>query len=86
MADEKHVFAVETMDRKTFFENIVSGFAKSELFSKLVCMGVDSLSYAEKTALRTMMIDAGIPRQDIASDLNLAITGQKITARSVRLD
>ncbi len=85
MTDKKNLLAVETMSRKDFFENIVRGFAKTELFSKLVCLGVDSLTEDEKSEMRTTMNEAGIPMNDIKSDLKLAIVAQKITARSVAL-
>jgi hypothetical protein len=85
MADVMNVGAIEKMSREDFFTKIVRGFAGWEIFSRLVCLGPDSLEEFEKNHLREEMTHAGIASDAIKTDTDLHDMARKISARAVNV-
>ena len=85
MADIMNVSAIEQMSREDFFSKVVRGFAKWEIFSRLVCLGADSLKEFEKNHLREEMIHVGIARDAIETDDGLREMACLISKRAVEL-
>jgi hypothetical protein len=82
MAD---VMDIEKMPREDFLNKIVRGFAKWEIFSRLLCLGPDSLQEFEKSHLRDEMVHAGIPKEAIETEMGLYGMARQISQRAVNV-
>jgi len=83
MADVLDIRAIEKMPREDFFKKIVRGFAKWEIFSRLVSLGPESLEDFEKSQLREEMVLTGISRDAIKTDIDLYGMARCIASRAV---
>jgi hypothetical protein len=82
MAD---VMDIEKMPREDFLNKIVRGFATWEIFSRLLCLGSDSLKEFEKNQLRDEMVRAGIPKEAIETEIGLYGVARQISQRAVNV-
>ena len=78
------VRSVESVSREEFRTQFVGNIIKFSSFSRIICLGMDTVSEKEKASLRKDIKGLGIPISDTDEDLNLAVRAIMDRASALR--
>ena len=84
MDEMKIVDMIEAMPREDFHKKIVRGVAMTPVFGRLMSLGIDGLSEADKIQLKAELVKAGMPVES-ADEAQLVCVAIAIADRAGKL-